>query len=164
MIATTSSSSMTLAATTTTTTTTMTTMATACDYTLLDTSRYCRGGYYRGNCDVRHRKSCSLEDLAATASLNACQKRCDAEEECKFIAYRQNICSRYNSRAGNCSAWFGGGHTTMQKICQPMETTTMMITTTSSSSMTLAPTTTTLAVATTTTTTTTMTTMATACD
>merc|ERR1712187_1017030 len=104
MIIATTSSSITTAAPTTTTVTTMTlvttTLATACDYKLLDTSRYCRGGYYRGNCERHNRKSCSLQDLAATASLIACQKRCDAEEECKFIAYRQYICSRYNSRAG----------------------------------------------------------------
>merc|ERR1719362_2064492 len=112
------------------TTTTTTAATTACDYVLLDTSRYCRGGYYRGNCDGHNRKTCSLEDLAATVSLNACQKRCDTEEERKFIAYRQNICSRYNSRAGDCSARVGGGHTTKQKICQPLAPTTMIITTT----------------------------------
>ncbi|KAK3258920.1 hypothetical protein CYMTET_32060 [Cymbomonas tetramitiformis] len=60
-------------------------------YKLLGTG-FCRSGYYAGY-------------DAADATLEKCKARCTEELECRFFSLKEGVtCSRYNSRAGDCSS------------------------------------------------------------
>jgi hypothetical protein len=76
-------------------------------YVLLSGDQYCSNGYYGGNCNAAQ---CDDTNRSAAASLQACKAQCSAEDKCKFIAYKFNVCSRYDIRAGDCSARMGDGY------------------------------------------------------
>jgi hypothetical protein len=72
----------------------------------MDERGYCRFGYYRGNCKAKNKPASEKkrsEDNIACANVNSCFAQCAKEEQCKFAAFQKGKCSRYDSRAGECS-------------------------------------------------------------
>jgi len=92
------------------------------DYMMVETEQkgYCLTGYYGGNCKQGHAGKMSgateEEDRAACQSLEACSAQCFKEEKCKFLAWKKNVCSRYDERADGCEKRKPGRHTIHQKV------------------------------------------------